>query len=50
MSLDLVAAFVGYAVIIFIGLLVVGVSIAFVISSLIIGTGEVLKGLFNKKK
>lgn len=49
MSLDLVAAGIGYAFILFVGLLVVGVSIAFIISSLFIGASEIIKGLSKKK-
>ncbi len=47
MSLDLVAAGIGYAFIAFVGILVIGVSIAFVISSLFIGASEIIK-LFRK--
>ena len=49
MSLDLVAATIGYAFIAFVGILVVGISIAFIISSLFIGAFEVIKGLSKKK-
>ena len=49
MSLDLVAVGIGYAFIAFVGLLVIGISIAFIISSLFIGASEVIKGLSKKK-
>ncbi len=48
MSLDLVAAGIGYAFLAFVGIVVIGVSIAFIISSLFIGAAEIIK-LFKKK-
>lgn len=48
MSLDLVAVGIGYAFIAFVGLLVIGISAAFIISSLFLGASEIIK-LFKKK-
>lgn len=50
MSLDLIAAGIGYVFIAFVGLLITGVSIAFVMAALIVGIKEILNGLFPKKK
>lgn len=48
MSLDLVAVGIGYAFIAFVGLLVIGMSIAFIVSALFIGASEIIKS-FKKK-
>ena len=48
MSLDLVAVGVGYIFIAFVGILVAGISIAFIISALLIGASEIIK-IFKKK-
>lgn len=47
-SMTLLATGIGYIVIAFIGIVVVSISLAFIISSLFLGASEIIK-LFKKK-